>query len=134
IVPGAPHNVQAMTTAIDSGRMDGFDLMVTPDHDCAGPSYDCYQAFDPSQIPNLAALALNFVISDRTFQSDLAASWGSHLGLVAGTLNGFYGDNPCGGSNCPPLATPPAVVPLGLGWGCDSKRNALWSPPGGPLS
>src|SRR5438552_5883022 len=126
IVPGAPHNVQAMTTAIDGGRMDGFDLMVTPDHDCASPSYDCYQAFDPSQIPNLAALALSFAISDRTFQSDLAASWGSHLGLVSATLDGFTGDNPCAGTQCPTLAPQPAPVALGTGWGCDSHRDALW--------
>ena len=121
IVPGAPHNVQAMTTAIDGGRMDGFDLMVTPDHDCAGPDYDCYEAFDPSQIPDLAALAFSFAISDRTFQSDLAASWGSHLGLVSATLDGFNGDNPCAGTQCQP-----APVALGTGWGCDSHRDALW--------
>ena len=127
IVPGAPHNVQAMTTAIDGGRMDGFDLMVTPDHDCAGPDYDCYQAFDSSQIPDLAALALSFAISDRTFQSDLAASWGSHLGLVSATLDGFNGDNPCAGTQCPALAPQPAPVALGTGWGCDSHRDALWS-------
>src|SRR5438445_5233176 len=126
IVPGAPHNVQAMTTAIDGGRMDGFDLMVTPDHGRVGPDYDCYQAFDPSQIPNLAALALSFAISDRTFQSDLAASWGSHLGLVSATLDGFNGDNPCAGAQCPALAPQPSPVALGTGWGCDSHRDALW--------
>ena len=115
-----------MTTAIDGGRMDGFDLMVTPDHDCAGPNYDCYQAFDPSQIPDLVALATSFAISDRTFQSDLAASWGSHLGLVSATLDGFNGDNPCASTQCPTLAPQPAPVTLGTGWGCDSHRDALW--------
>ena len=135
IVPGAPHDAQSMATAIDGGKMDGFDLMVTRDHDCAGPDYDCYQAYDPSQIPDLAALALSFVVSDRTFQSDLAPSWGSHLGFVSGTLDGFSGDNPCAGAQCPPLAPQPTPVSFGTGWGCDSHRDALWrGSAGGPLS
>jgi phospholipase C len=129
IVPRAPHNHEAMLTAIDGGRMDGFDAMVAGEQNCAGPAYDCYQAYDPSQIPDLAALALNFVISDRTFQSDLAASWGSHLGLVAGTLDGFSGDNPCSPPRCP------SVVPAAPGWGCDSHRDAPWrARPDDPLS
>ncbi len=133
-VPPAPHDVQAMTTAIDGGKMDGFDLMVSGGQNCAGPDFACYQAFEPKQIPNLAALASNFVISDHTFQSDLAASWGSHLGLVAGTLDGFHGDNPV---DHPTLVDPtplPQGISLGLGWGCDSNRDALWTSPAGEMS
>jgi phospholipase C len=129
IVPTAPHDVQNQATAIDNGNMDGFDLMIDPvnGQNCARPNYDCYQAFQPKQIPNLAALATNFVIADHTFQSELAASWGSHLGLVAGTLDGFYGDNPCFPSPNPCGTT----VPLGPGWGCDSNRDATWTSPSG---
>jgi phospholipase C len=50
----------------------------------------CYEAFDPNKIPNLAALATEFVIADHTFQSDPAASWGGHLSLVAGAADGFF--------------------------------------------
>lgn len=139
-VPPAPHDVQAQTTAVDGGKMDGFDLMREPNgQNCAGPDFACYQAFEPSHIPNLAALATNFVIADHTFQSDLAASWGSHLGFVAGTMDGFYGDLPCSGPECPPF--PPAQVPppppasvLGPGWGCDSNRDAIWISPAGEIS
>jgi phospholipase C len=131
-VPPAPHDVQAQTTAIDGGNMDGFDLMREPNgQNCAGPDFACYQAFEPSQIPNLAALASNFVIADRTFQSDLAASWGSHLGFVAGTMDGFYGDNPV---DHPALVDPTPLaqgISLGPGWGCDSNRDALWTLPSG---
>jgi phospholipase C len=131
IVPTAPHSVQAQTTAIDGGKMDGFDLMVANGENCAGPDFDCYQAFEPKQIPNLVALASSFVIADHTFQSDLEASWGSHLGFVAGTLDGFSGDNPV---NHPTSLDPtplPAGFSLGPGWGCDSNRDALWTSPSG---
>lgn len=129
-VPRAPHNVEAQTTAIDGGKMDGFDLMVEGGQNCDRP-FNCYQAFEPGHIPNLAALATNFVIADHTFQSDLAASWGSHLGFVAGNMDGFFGNNPCENlSGLPPDCNSP-VVTLGHGWGCDSNRDALWTSPSG---
>ncbi|MBV8385413.1 MAG: hypothetical protein JO155_01335, partial [Acidimicrobiia bacterium] len=64
----------------------------------------------PDQIPNLAALARKFVISDRTFSQDSVPSWGGHLNLAAATLDGFDGNNPGGGP----------------GWGCDSGGTANW--------
>jgi phospholipase C len=119
IVPRTPHNHDAQVLAVDGGRMDSFDLMVEGTANCNQASgYSCYQAYRPNQIPNLAALGTNFVIADHTFQSDVAASWGSHLGLVAGSMDGFYGDNP-------------TATGTGSGWGCDSNRDALWTPPGG---
>jgi phospholipase C len=85
----------------------------------------CYEAYDPGKIPNLAALAAQFVIADHTFQSDQAASWGAHLSLVAATSDGFYGNNPCQG--LPGQSTICAPRPFGPGWGCDSNRDALWA-------
>jgi len=70
------------------------------------------------------------VIADHTFQSDIAASWGAHLGLVAGTMDRFYGNNPCG--NLPGLPPDCTTATLGPGWGCDSNRDALWTSPGAP--
>src|SRR5260370_19425929 len=125
IVPRAPHDVQSQTTAIDGGKMDAFDLMVEGSQNCVGPDFDCYQAFEPKQIPNLAALASSFVIADHTFQSDLEASWGSHLGFVAGTLDGFYGNNPVNHlTSVDPTLLPP-VISLGPGWVCNSHRDPL---------
>jgi phospholipase C len=125
IVPPTPHSVQAQAVAINGGSMNGFDLMADSGQDCSkAGGYTCYQAYAPAQIPNLASLATNFVIADHTFQSDLAASWGSHLGLVAGSLDGFVGDNPSAGT---------ATV-LGPGWGCDSNRDSAWTSPSGQVS
>ena len=70
--------------------------------------------FKPGQIPNLARLARGFVISDRTFETDVAGSWASHLEIVAARLAGFTGDNPR-----------PREGDR-LGWGCDSRKSARW--------
>jgi phospholipase C len=131
IVAASPHSHDAQVTAVDNGKMDGFNLMVENDQDCSQASgYTCYQAYQPDQIPNLATLVKNFVIADHTFQSDVAASWGAHLGLVAGTMDGFYGNNPC--QNLPGLPRDCTTATLGPGWGCDSNRDALWTSPGAP--
>jgi phospholipase C len=112
IPPSVNHNHAAQVTAINGGQMNGFGNI----GGCGqGAGYQCYQQYDPSQIPNLATLARQFALSDRTFQMDLAATWGSHLEMVAGTMNGFNGDNPRSGQGGG-----------GPGWGCDSKHDALW--------
>jgi phospholipase C len=109
IVPVVSHSIAAQQTAINNGKMNGFDLI----SGCASSSgYACYSQYAPSQIPNLAALAQNFAISDRTFEFATTPSWGGHLVLAAATLDGFDGDNPKG---------------TGPGWGCDSHKDANWS-------
>ncbi|HEY2936845.1 MAG TPA: alkaline phosphatase family protein, partial [Gaiellaceae bacterium] len=117
IVPGVRHSIAAQTTAMHGGLMDNFDLIPG----CAQKAgYACYMQYAPQQIPNLAALARTFVISDRTFESGPVPSWGSHIVLVAAEMGGFTGDNPVPGSLEP-----------GRGWGCDSFKDAMWVPPGG---
>ena len=114
------HNHSWQVMAVDGGLMDHFDLI----GGCGAPAYACMSQYDPSQIPNLAALARRFAISDATFQLDLAASWGTHLEIVTGTSDGFVGTIPNGG---------PAGTVFGQGWGCDSNRYAWWRPAtGGP--
>jgi phospholipase C len=114
IVPMANHNRSVQKKAINKGRMDGFGR-VKGCTESAG--YRCYSQFDPSQIPNLASLARQFAISDRTFEMDIIPSWGAHLELVAQTLDGFVA-----ATNPSPA---PGVEP-GQGWGCDSNYDALW--------
>ena len=93
IVPDVIHSTSAQATAIDGGRMDGFAKI----SGCgADTKYQCLTQFMPSQIPNLAALATQFAVSDRTFEMDAIPSWGAHLELVAAKLDGFTGDNPTG--------------------------------------
>src|SRR5436190_3857650 len=115
IVPAVSHSLASQTTAIDGGKMDGFARI----HGCgAAASYACYEQYGPARIPNLAALARAFTVSDRTFEDGAVPSWGSHVAFVAGRFDGFTGDNPIGGAT-------------GVGWGCDSGRDAPWVPPGG---
>ncbi len=116
VVPLIFHHAAAQRAAIDGGRMDGFGNLTG----CtAKTGYACYAQYQPSQIPNLAALAQNYVISDRTFETDSVPSWGSHLDLAAAQLDGFIGDNPI---HLPASPTAPAYP-----WGCDSFKDMLWS-------
>jgi phospholipase C len=120
VVPGVSHSVESQTTAIRGGQMNGFNLIPG----CQKKTgYACYEQFSPAQIPNLAALARSFVISDRTFSGGPTPSWGAHLDLVAAQFDGFTGNNPKNGQ-----------VKPGPGWGCDSKKDAEWAPqPGDPI-
>ncbi len=117
LVPDIAHDHKQQVIAVDQGRMDHFDRI----RGCGGPTYACMSQFDPTQIPNLVALARRFALADATFQLDLAASWGSHLELVSGTSDGFNGSNPA--------APAPAGTVFGPGWGCDSNRYAWWVDP-----
>ncbi|MHB8490554.1 MAG: alkaline phosphatase family protein [Candidatus Dormibacteria bacterium] len=123
IVPTLDHGFQAQTTSIDGGKMDGYANL----GGCNAPAYACYSSYQPSQIPNTAALATTFAISDRTFELSPVPSWGAHLELVAQTLDGFIGNNPFYNTS----ASPP---PVGQGWGCDSNNDAYWTAPGSTTS
>jgi len=113
IVPTVNHSPGSITTGIDGGKMDGFDK----NSGCAAPTYACYVSYRPSQIPNLSMYAQQYVVADRTFESKVSASWGSHLDLVSSTLDGFQGVNPSHAA----FAT--------KGWGCDSGATAPWKNP-----
>jgi phospholipase C len=117
-VSAVNHTGAAQRKAIDRGKMDGFANI----GGCGvNVGYRCYSQFDPSQIPNLSALARQFALSDRTFEMNRIPSWGAHLELVAQTLDNFVvGNNPVRAPDAPP----------GPGWGCDSNRDALWRAPG----
>ena len=114
LVPIVDHARKAQRAAIDGGRMDGFDLIDGCD---ASTAFACYSQFKPSQIPNLTRLADAFALSDATFETTTAASWVSHLALVASTTDGFWGANP--------VLSKKGHRPR-PGWGCDSFRDALW--------
>ncbi len=112
-VRGIDHTVQSQVYAL----RNQWDLI----RGC-GPvnSFHCIEYYTPKQIPNLAALARQFAIADRTFQSADAPSWGAHLELAAATLDHFTGDNPAGFSGV-------------RGWGCDSGFTVPWQGPGQAL-
>jgi phospholipase C len=114
VVVGVDHSQQAQLAAIDAGKMDGWERV----SGCS--TNQCYTAYEPSQIPSLAALARNGAISDAFFSRDIVPSWGAHLDFFAQTLDGFVGNNPAH------VAEAPAAGP---GWGCDSNLNAQWYDP-----
>jgi hypothetical protein len=116
VVPPVDHLVGAQTTAVDGGKMDGFDLITG----CSqADGFACYTQFSPSQTPdpikNVIRYASTFAISDRTFEDGLVPSWGSHLSAVTANLDGFQGDIPKTGPNG-----------IGNGWGCDSGDVTTW--------
>jgi phospholipase C len=116
--PAVDHSVFAQQTAIDGGNMDGFSKI----NGCtAANSYQCYSYYSPGQIPNLAAVARQFVISDRTFELSTSPSFGGHIALAAGQLDGFTGD------------APGTSTPSNPGWGCDSNLSAKWISPSGSV-
>jgi phospholipase C len=117
-VPSVSHTVFAQQTAIDGGKMDGWQNV----GGCgAKTGYACVSGYTPAQVPNVTALAHKFAISDRTFSMANSPSWGGHLYAVMASLDGFKGDNP----------GPAKGVTPGPGWGCDSDRVTAWKPPGG---
>ncbi|MDQ1421611.1 MAG: hypothetical protein QOJ52_3573 [Acidimicrobiaceae bacterium] len=115
-IPNVSHSTKTQQNAIDGGRMDGFDHIPG----CGAPGYACLTQFDPTQIPNLAALARQYTISDRTFQMDRVLSWGAHLELVTTDLDGFAGEIPKAVSYAPKTAS--------KFWGCNGNKVTGWRP------
>ena len=114
VVPNVSHNDIAQVNALNGGAMNGWEK-VSGCQKTKG--YKCYSQFQPDQIPSLSALAQSYTIADRTFETQVTATFGSHLLLgTGGTMDGFTGDFP---QNAPDF-------PAGPGWGCDDLMNAAW--------
>jgi phospholipase C len=122
-VPNVAHNVEAQQEAMNVvggvPRMNGWeDIHSLP----SGPSctaavnYKCISGYTPAQVPNTAALARTFAISDMTFSDAPSPSWEGHLEIVAATSDGFVGYNP----------VPAPGVTTHQGWGCDSNKVTPW--------
>jgi phospholipase C len=116
VVPNVWHDVHTQQTAMDGGAMDGW-AQISGCH--PNLRYACLTYYTPAQIPNLAALASKFVVSDRTFSMRDSPSWGGHVYAAAATQDHFTGDLPVPARG---------VHPRG-GWGCDSNRVARWRDP-----
>jgi phospholipase C len=112
-VPPVRHDVAAQLTAIDGGKMDGWQNIPAGGCDAA-TGYQCVSGYQPQQVPNLTGLASRFAISDNTFSLHDSASWTGHMDIVAGGQDHFLGNNPYG--PFPPVN----------GWGCDSGLEATW--------
>jgi len=111
MVPSVCHSVACQAAAIDKGKMDGWQKV----GGCAAHTgYACISGYLPSAIPNLATLASDYAIQDSAFTQADAPSWGGHLDLLAGTADGFTGDNP---------SPVPGATSAGPGWGCDAVHK-----------
>lgn len=109
VVPVVAHD----PIAVRLGLSDKWDRVVG----CVMPPHYCVSHVAPEGIPNLAALANTFAVSDATFAAGHAASFGAHVTLGAGTFDGFAGYNPVNS------ITGRKPRP---GWGCSSHLDALW--------
>jgi phospholipase C len=116
IVPNIGHKPSDQVAAFNHGSMNGFANV----EGCGPPGRKCYTYYAGWQIPSLASLAANFVLSDHTFEQTVASSWVAHMELVATRPDGFTGWNP----------VPAKDHPSGPGWGCDSFKIAAWRAPG----
>jgi phospholipase C len=116
IVNDISPSVVGQQKAIDGGKMDGFSLTSGCTAE-TNPPYACYSSYEPSQIPNLAALATAFTLSDRTFEFRSTPSWAGHMVLGSATLDGFEGRNPTRST---------FTKKIGPGSGCDSFRDSPW--------
>jgi phospholipase C len=110
IVPQAGHGKLSQRQAL----ADKWDLLLG----CQRTPYKCVTHVDPAGIPNIAALANRFAVSDATFGAYVTASYGAHVQLAGGTLDGFIS-----GSN--PVNSRTGARP-GPGWGCNSKKDVQW--------
>jgi len=123
-IPNITHNGPAQVVAMDNGKMNGWNKIpkLGGMTGCGeNVSYYCVSGYTPSQIPNHAALAKNFAISDMTFSMSDSPSWEGHIYAVAASTDGFWGQTP------QPL---PGTVKK-VGWGCDSHKIVDWFSPGG---
>jgi phospholipase C len=122
VIPNVAHLGGDQVKAVAKGAMDGFSKLAG----CStSTAYKCYSQFQPSQIPNVTALATRFAVSDRTFEDDLVPSWAAHLEAVSSNLDGFTGGL---------IPSPGTKGALGPGWGCDSGDDASWKSATGSLS
>jgi phospholipase C len=113
-VPTVDHSVNAQTRALG----DDWDHI----RGCfASTGYACISGYDPSTIPNLSALASRYTILDHAFSLANAPSWGGHVDELAGTTDGFTGQNPHAAQGVTP----------GPGWGCDSDKLGTMLPVNG---
>ncbi len=97
----------------DNGQMDGFDLSKYGTGQKAG-KYP-YQYVDPSKIQPYWTLAGDYVLADRTFQTQGSGSFTAHQDLIAGGTVVDSTDS---------IVDDPSSS---WSWGCDAKQGTVTS-------
>ena len=94
-------------TAMDSGKMDRFDVTYTSSYPCnVNGDYLCLTQLTQQDIPNYFTYAQNFVLADQMFSSLQGSSFPNHLYTVAAQSGGAVNN-------------PTTVI-----WGCDAPAGA----------
>jgi phospholipase C len=118
VVPVVDHGVGSQERAMNctpfgTCQMNGWQNIRGGTCDAA-TGYQCIAGYEPSQEPDLAALAARFAIGDMFFSMVQNWSWIAHLWAVAATSDGFTGLSMSRNTS-------------GRGWGCDSRKLTTWS-------
>jgi phospholipase C len=104
------HSWNAALTAIDGGKMDGFDKNTG----CTDSAHICYSQFQESDIPNYWAYAQNFTLADHMYSSLTGPSFPNHLYTVAAQSAGAISNPFISGSPGTPEPN----------WGCDADTDS----------
>jgi phospholipase C len=104
-VPSVAHDIhsQQLALANEWDQINGCG---------AAAGYPCVGGYQPSAVPNLAALASTYAVEDHAFTLHDAPSWGGHLDELAATTGSFTGNNP--------YPSKSYTGSYGPGWGCDA--------------
>jgi phospholipase C len=97
LTPDLGHSFPNGVSAINGGRMDGFDQVTN------GESLAGYSSFTREGIPNYWTYADNFVLADHTFSSMYGPTFPEHLYTVAaqaGRVTGNKQENNAPGGYC----------------------------------
>jgi len=105
------HTLPCAQIAIDSGKMDGFDLLVGGNKNNEFTSYTQMQQQD---IPNYWQYAQHFVLGSHMFSSEHSDSFPNHLYTVGATADGVIN-----------IPVPPTTNPTDstYAWGCDAPAD-----------
>ena len=102
------HSEPCLVKAIDSGKMDKFDIMQGKQQ-----NFQAYTQFSQNGIPNYWAYASTYTLADHMFSSTMGPSFPNHLYTIAAQAAGTIG------------IPKPAGNPGKGEWGCDAPPN--WS-------
>ncbi|MDB5163857.1 MAG: rane associated phosphoesterase [Candidatus Saccharibacteria bacterium] len=126
IVPSVGHDPNSQKTAIDGGKMDGFNK-VNGCGPSASPPYACYTQYHPDQVPNLSSLARSYTITDRFFSECTAESAVAHIDLGDAGKGSQLSQGTCSANFSG--ANPTHFSGNGNQGGCTSKLTAGWVDP-----
>jgi phospholipase C len=110
-----PHSYQAYQTSYDSGKMDGFDRVVSDYHqsECKYP----YSYTNPLQIQPYWTLAKQYTLAEHMFTTQGSASFTAHQDLIRGSTQISASPQPLA------MVDEPTKYP----WGCDDAPGAKTS-------